>query len=58
MSGERVAMILTVGDRLALWVLVVVAALTLRTLALRADRDPPSLIAPACVSTPSKVVKP
>ncbi len=54
MTGERLTVILNVGDRIALWLLVLVGALTLRTLALRADRDPPSLIAPACISIPSK----
>ena len=58
MTGERATFWLNVGDRVALWLLVGVCAWTLRELALRADRDPPSLISPACVTTPSKAVKP
>lgn len=54
MTGERLTVLLNVGDRIALWLLVVVAAWTLRELALRADRDPPSLIAPTCVTVPAK----
>lgn len=57
MTGERLTVILNVGDRIALWLLVLVGAWTLRTLALRADRDPPSLIAPACVTVPTKGAK-
>lgn len=58
MTGERLTVILNVGDRIVLWVLVGVAIYVLATLALRADRDPPSLISPVCVSTPSKGGKP
>lgn len=58
MMPPKLEAALNVGDRLALWLLVAVGAWTLRELALRADRDPPSLISPVCVSTPSKAVKP
>lgn len=54
MTHPKLDAALTIGDRIALWLLVVVAAWTLRELAIRADRDPPSLIAPACVTTPAK----
>lgn len=57
MTGERATFWLNVGDRVALWLLVIVGAWTLRELALRADRDPPSLIAPACITAPSKGAK-
>jgi len=58
MTHPKLETALNIGDRLSLWLLVAVCALTLRELALRADRDPPSLISPACISTPSKVTKP
>lgn len=48
---------LSIVDRAILWVLVCVCAWTLRELALRADRDPPSLISPVCVSTASAPLK-
>lgn len=57
MTHPKLDAALSIGDRIALWILVAVAAWTLRELALRADRDPPSLIAPVCVSTPSKGAK-
>lgn len=54
MMFPKLEVALNIGDRLALWLLVAVGAWTLRELALRADRDPPSLISPACIATPSK----
>lgn len=57
MTHERINTALNIGNHLCLWLLVVGAAWTLSTLALRADRDPPALIAPACITTPTKAAK-
>lgn len=58
MTGERLNAVLSVGDRVCLWLAVAAAIGVLSALALRADRDPPSLISPVCVTTPSKAGKP
>lgn len=57
MTHERINAMLSVGDRICLWILVAGAAYTLGFLAIRADRDPPALISPACITTPTKAVK-
>jgi hypothetical protein len=56
-THERINTALNIGDHLCLWVLVLAATAVLSLLALRADRDPPSLISPACITTPTKAVK-
>lgn len=45
---------MAVGDRVCLWVVVLIACGMMSVLAVRADRDPPSLIAPACITIPTK----
>ena len=44
---------LAFGDRVCLWLIVLAAVAVLSLLALRADRDPPALISPACITTPT-----
>ncbi len=58
MMNDRANLAFAIFDRLAPWVLAGFLAYIVGTLALRADRDPPALISPACVTTPSKGAKP
>jgi hypothetical protein len=51
---ERWHLIASMIDRAVLWLVVLAAVGVLSYLAIRADRDPPALISPACVTTPSK----
>lgn len=54
MTADRLNTILSVGDRICLWLLVLGLAGAFIWFAVDADRNSPTLISPVCVDTPSK----
>ncbi len=54
MAADRLNTILSVGDRICLWLLVLGLAGAFIWFAVDADRNSPTLISPVCVDTPSK----
>ncbi len=55
---EKLDAALAIGDRLVLWLLVLGLASVVGWMALDAERNSPTLIAPTCVTVEAKVVKP
>ena len=58
MTAERLNAWLSVGDRVCLWILVLGLAALFAWHDREAELNSPTLIAPACVTVPTKGAKP